>query len=310
MTRLPGMIRVAVLALGLVMGGVSPASAAQPLVGVKDFGSAPEAERIIAAARGIAENRRVAFVSGYFLGRKYHPETKKRIKSQRGPAKPKREADNREPKPVEILKTSFTFLDCMTYVEHVLALASADRPEYAEAFLPRLVDVMFDANGAPLMSHLRNHFTSHWGDVNERKGYLTNIARGHPAAAKREVMLNRVGNNRTFYVEDRFMIASSPQVVWYFPTKAVLERAAPLASGDILALVCDKEGLDVTHMGFFIDQHGKRIFRHASMTLNRVVDQEFDLYMREKKGLVGLMVFRPRLAAPLPPAYRFVKKQP
>jgi len=205
--------------------------------------------------------------------------------------------------------TSFQYLDCMTYVEHVLALASADRPEYAGAFLPRLLDVMFDARGGVLYCHLRNHFTSQWADVNERKGYLTNVARNHPLAAKREVVLNKVGENRTFYVEDRFMIASGPQTVWYFPTPSVLAHTAPLASGDVLALVCDKEGLDVTHMGFFIEQHGKRFLRHASLTRNRVVDQDFDTYMREKKGLVGLMVFRPRLAAPEPPAYRFVARR-
>ena len=294
------------MALFLFFGG--RVSAQVPTVRVPDFRAAPEAERIIAAALRVEPQRRIAFISRYFLGRKYHPETKQRIKSQRAPARPKQEAANPQPLPVEVLPTSFVHLDCMTYVEHVLALASADRPSYAGAFLPRLIDVMYDARGGALFSHLRNHFTSRWADVNERKGYLVNMAREHPAAAKREVVLNRVGDNRTFYVEDRFMIASGPQVVWYFPTPAVLSGAAPLRSGDIVALATEKEGLDVTHMGFFIEHHGKRILRHASYTLNRIVDQEFDTYLREKKDLLGLMVFRPKPAVPEPPAYRFVAR--
>ncbi|MFZ2959605.1 MAG: N-acetylmuramoyl-L-alanine amidase-like domain-containing protein [Candidatus Ozemobacteraceae bacterium] len=271
-----------------------------------DFASAPEAERIITAALRIPPDRRIPFISGYFLGRKYHPETKKRIKTQRASSRTKQEATNDRPLPVEKLVTSLTVLDCMTYVEHVLALSTAERADYTGAFLPRLVDIMFDADGKPLQNNLRNHFTSRWGDVNERKGYLTNIARNHPMATSRSVVLNKVGSNRTYYVEDRFMIASGPQTVWYFPTQTILDRKIELESGDILALVCDKEGLDVTHMAFFIEQKGKRIFRHASYTLNKIVDQDFEAYLKEKKELTGVMVFRPRWGAPPPPFYRFV----
>lgn len=279
-----------------------------PVVWVPSFREASEAERIIAATRAVPVVRRVALVSQFFLGRKYHPETKARMKKEAARPRTKAEAANPRPLPVETLPTSLQYLDCMTYVEHVLALASADRPAYAEAFLPRLVDIMYDAAGAPLMNHLRSHFTSGWGDVLERKGYLRNLARGHPAAVKREVVLNRVGANRTFYVEDRFTIASGPQVMWYFPLAAVFSRKAPLASGDVLALACEKEGLDVLHMGFFIEQKGKRLLRHASSKLNRIVEEDLDTYLRNRKGVVGLMVWRPRLAAPTPPRYRFAPR--
>jgi len=62
-------------------------------------------------------------------------------------------------------------------------------------------------------------------------------------------------------------------------------------------------------MAFFIEQGQKRIFRHASSILNRIVDQDFDSYLRAKKGLSGLMVLRPRLAAPAPPHYRFYPRE-
>jgi len=248
--------------------------------------------------------RRIEFISKYLLGRKYHPETRTRIKKQHAPKPAKREANNEKPLSVEFLRSNLTYLDCMTYVEHVLAMAASQKASYTE-FLLRLIDVMFDAGGKPLMNHHRNHFTSYWGVVNERKGYLTDIARHHPKALSRGLYLNRVGNNRTYYIEDRFMIAAEPSLMWYFPVAAVLDGSAPLQSGDIVAMVTDKEGLDVTHMGFYIEQNQKRWLRHASLKLNRVTDQDLAEYLRAGKNIKGLMAFRPLLKTAPPALYRF-----
>ena len=281
------------------------AETAAPLVGLRESADAVEVERLIANTSHLPVQRRVEFISKYLKGRKYHPETKARIKKQQTKPVEKVEAANAEPLPVEFLRTSMTFLDCMTYVEHVLAMAASSKAAYHDEFLCRLIDIMFDAGGQSLMNHHRNHFTSLWADVNERKGYLINIARNHPQAAKRELFLNRVGNNRTFYVEDRFLIAEKLQQMWYFPAATVLDRRAPLVSGDIVAMVTDKEGLDVTHMAFYIEHAGKRWLRHASLKLNRIVDQDFDQYLRESKHIRGLMVFRPLLQASSPAPYLF-----
>lgn len=279
--------------------------AATPIIGLPLSADKTEVERVIATSFSLPVQRRVEFISRYLLGRKYRPETKERIKKQHAKPVEKKEAENAVPMPVEKLRTSMTYLDCMTFVEHVLAMAASSKPAYENEFLQRLIDIMFDAGGQPLMNHHRSHFTSHWGDVNERKGYLLNVARNHPAAVSRELYLNRVGQNRTFYVEDRFMIAESPQVMWYFPVQAVLEHRAPLKSGDVLALVTDKEGLDVTHMAFYIEYSQKRWLRHASLKLNRIVDQDFDQYLRDGKHIKGLMVFRPLLKAAAPAIYQF-----
>lgn len=265
-----------------------------------------EVERLIASAIRLPVPRRIEFISKYLLGRKYHPETRERIKKQQSTvAVVKVEATNLEPMPVKQLRTGFKYLDCMTYVEHVLALAASNKASYEPEFLCRLIDIVYNADGKPLMNHNRNHFTSSWGDVNERKGYLINVARNHPHALMRELYLNKVGSNRTFYVEDRFMIAGKPQQMWFFPLQPVLERRVPLASGDVVALVTDKEGLDVTHMGFYVEHSRKRWLRHASLKLNRIVDQDFDQYLRDGRQIKGLMVFRPLLQARDLPIYRF-----
>jgi hypothetical protein len=276
-----------------------------PEVNLPISNDAAEVTRLIAGALKLPQKRRVEFISKYLIGRKYRPETKKRIAGQHAKKVEKKEATNSEPLPLAFLPTSMTWLDCMTYVEHVLAMASCSRPAYENEFLCRLIDIMFDAGGKPLMNHHRNHFTSHWGDVNERKGYLANIARHHPLAVSRGLFLNRVGSNRTYYIEDRFMTATRPQLMWYFTTQTVVEGKAPLRSGDIVAMVTDKEGLDVTHMGFYIEHSGQKLLRHASSKLNRVTEQDLVGYLQAARQVKGLMVFRPLLRAAVPPAYRF-----
>lgn len=271
---------------------------------LKDNNGKVEVERIIANSSKLSASRRIEYISRYLIGRKYRPETKARIKKQRSKKVEKTEATNTEPMPVKFLRTSMEFLDCMTYVEHVLALSTCKNSSY-ERFLCRLVDVMFNAKGKPLMSHHRSHFTSIWGDINEQKGYLYNFARKHPEAKVRKLLLNKVGKNRTYYVKDTFLISQSVQNVWYFPIKAILKRKVKLQSGDIIAMATNKEGLDVTHMAFFIKRNNNRLLRHASYTHNKIMDENFDEYLKKHKKVMGLMVFRPTLKAKEPAKYTF-----
>ena len=287
----------------LLVCSLDTGESAKPVFNLKSMRDRNEVESLIKGAkvchRSVASNSSQNICSAANITPKPEPASKAAC-TETG----KREANNEKPLSVEFLRSNLTYLDCMTYVEHVLAMAASQKASYTE-FLLRLIDVMFDAGGKPLMNHHRNHFTSYWGVVNERKGYLTDIARHHPKALSRGLYLNRVGNNRTYYIEDRFMIAAEPSLMWYFPVAAVLDGSAPLQSGDIVAMVTDKEGLDVTHMGFYIEQNQKRWLRHASLKLNRVTDQDLAEYLRAGKNIKGLMAFRPLLKTAPPALYRF-----
>jgi hypothetical protein len=264
-----------------------------------------EVEKLIAGLKADTVSHRIEQVSAYLLGRKYHPGTKKRIKKQRA-KKPKNvEASNIDPLPVKLISSDLRYLDCMTYVEHVLALAACKKPDYKYEFLLRLIDVKFDANGRPLMNHHRKHFTSVWADRNEARGYVKNVAKAHPLAQQKVVTLNKVGKNRTFYVKDRFMISENPQTVWYFSRDTLLKKEIKLRSGDIVAMVTGKEGLDVTHMGFYIEKDKKPLLRHASYTQNKVIDEDFYEYFKNHKSAKGIMLLRPVLKAGTPPQYKF-----
>jgi hypothetical protein len=279
-----------------------------PIIKVKSFKDQTEVENLIKQTQRLATpQKRIEFISASLLGRKYHPDTRKRIKKQKKKKTKNIEATNEKPLRVKILPSNLNYLDCMTYVEHVLALAASHEASYRNEFLPRLVDVMYCAKGQSLMNHHRNHFTSVWADNNEEKGYLKNVARKHPKAIRKTLILNKVGNNRTFYVKDRFMISKNSQTIWYFDRQTILNKEIKLRSGDVVAMVTGKKGLDVTHMGFYIENKDKKLLRHASYKLNLVIDQDFYKYLEKHDSTKGLMVFRPVLTPSEAYKYEFQK---
>ena len=68
----------------------------------------------------------------------------------------------------------------------------------------------------------------------------------------------------------------------------------PIRDGDILALVTDIEGLDVTHLGFACWRGRNLHMMHASMTHGRVVIDERTLYdyLKERNNCLGVRVVR------------------
>ena len=54
------------------------------VVKLKSFEDKKEVERIIVSSSHLPVKRRIEFISKYLIGRKYRPETKSRIKKQRG----------------------------------------------------------------------------------------------------------------------------------------------------------------------------------------------------------------------------------
>ena len=102
------------------------------------------------------------------------------------------------------------------------------------------------------------------------------------------------------------MKAKGPTTFAYVPVAEVLAGRARPRPGDVVCLAGKVEGLDVNHVGFVVARpDGALGFRHASYKLNKVVDDTLAGYLGGSSATVGLVVLRPVLEAPEPPAYRF-----
>lgn len=257
----------------------------------------PEGLMALVEAAGTRRGgERVAFLAAAFLGRPYSAATKARIKKQR---KGRGIADgtNRRPLRQEELPLRFGHMDCMTYVENVLALAHADGMRPA-SLAERALDIRFDAAGLPVYQHQRSHFMSVWARANEGKGYLRDRSGSFSETARRTVHLNLRKGVRTYYVKDAFMRYDAPVTLCHVTRRGLLDEERRLASGDILLWVRDIEGLDVSHVGFYVRKGGRGFLRHASYSANRIQDEPFRPYVESNEKLLGAMVLRPRPEGP------------
>lgn len=97
-------------------------------------------------------------------------------------------------------------------------------------------------------------------------------------------------------VDPRLSPVSRPAkvAVRYIPRNRVNGLTASAMDGKIALWVLNKPGIVVGHCGFTFNQAGKAIFRHASQTQKRVIDEPLSAYLaRAPRTFIGLMVLQP-----------------
>ncbi len=212
---------------------------------------------------------RLHAVSGYLLGRPY--AVTPLIGS---PSEP------------EVLVTRLDAFDCVTFVETVLALATAARPEELEI---RLRHLRYEGGRVAWAS--RNHYTSQWMERNEAAGLVC------PVAAEAWIT---EPNARVLDALDGY--PSQRRRLSYLPLEALAALEEEGRSGDVVGFVSTRPHLDVFHVGLLArtGDGGLRL-RHASRSAGQVVDQGLDEFIAGNE-LPGVMVVRPRAADALSPA--------
>jgi hypothetical protein len=81
----------------------------------------------------------------------------------------------------------------------------------------------------------------------------------------------------------------------YVPKTKVKSIENQLLNGDLIGITTNIEGLDITHVGFAIRLHDKRVYLlHASSDFKRVMvtDKPLAEYMAKNKTQTGIMVAR------------------
>ncbi|MFF0635998.1 DUF1460 domain-containing protein [Nocardia sp. NPDC004151] len=184
----------------------------------------------------------------------------------------------------EQLVVDFRRVDCFTYLDYVDALSrSADRAQFVQNLVAtRYADSRVEFAG-------RKHFFTDWAAVNRTAA--TDITRGlTPAAVTVTKHLNAKADGGNY-------LPGLPVVdrdITYVPAAAVDNTViGNLRTGDFLGAYTDAAGLDVTHVGIFIDTPNGPMFRNASSLAanEQVVDTPLTQYLTTVPGLV---VLRPR----------------
>ena len=198
-------------------------------------------------------------------------------------------------------------MDCMTFVENVLALAEASAsgtPSW-QTYLEKLQQIRYrDGKIEDYTSRL--HYTSDWIYENEKKGLIADISKeigGVPLAMD----VSFVSTHPESYMQ----LQSHPEYIavmakkekeinsrqyYYIPKEEIDKREAQIRTGDIVCFVTSIKGLDISHVGIVHKEGDKMTFIHASRGKKRVIINEESLqdYVLGIKKSKGIMVLRPQ----------------
>jgi hypothetical protein len=206
----------------------------------------------------------------------------------------------------EKLVIKITGLDCVTYVENVLAISNLIRKGTMdfESYKSELQNIRYrngEINGYPS----RLHYYTDWIYNNQEKGYLrdiTNDIGGELYSKKFNFMSTHTDSYKQLsgnddYIDEIKLVEKSmnKRKLYYIKKGEVDQFYDKLESGDIIATTTNIEGLDVTHTGFIYKKNGKVQFMHASITKGEIIisKEELKEYLKGNKKQTGIIVARP-----------------
>lgn len=231
-----------------------------------------------------------------------------------------------EVNPEEHLAINLTQLDCTTLIENVMAfcLATQHQSTRFEDFCYWLQQIRY-RDGKLDGYASRNHYFTQWVNSNTRMGLVQEIQGDEtdnhaPFTASKTVDLHFMTANTDKYpllkkekqqglskepssqtsLVRQYEQEASGKVIRYIP-KSILNKGKDVLGsvhdGDILALVTNKDGLDVTHLGLAVwGKDGKLHLLNASSIYHKVLLDPTPLhdYMAKRTYLVGIRVVRPK----------------
>lgn len=201
-------------------------------------------------------------------------------------------------------------LDCTTFVENVLALALCDieNKRTFSDFCNNLRKVRYFGGRIDDYSS-RLHYFTWWAEDNILKGIIREIsADDFPFTAVQKVSINYMSAHPELYKHlkgkpDMIQkirqkeLRTSGKTYRYIPKSLLNESADRIGvvhTGDIVAIITSKSGLDTSHIGIAVWQDGKLHLLNASSIYKKVVldKSTFYQYSQRQKSQLGIRVFR------------------
>ena len=212
---------------------------------------------------------------------------------------------------VEHLIVNLHELDCTTFVETVTALTLCDKADKRtfEDYCSELVRIRY-RQGKMGDYTSRLHYFTWWGEDNERLGIVQCIMSGaKPFTAVQTVNIDYMSThpelykqlkNHPEYVEviRQYERGTSGKTYRYIPKENVGWKQSSslkiVETGDIVAMLTSKKGLDTSHIGIAVWQNGRLHLLNASYVYKKVVldTQTFYEYQQKQTSQTGIRVFR------------------
>lgn len=207
-------------------------------------------------------------------------------------------------------------LDCTTFVETVVALSLCDKEDARtfKDYCRNLTRIRY-REGKMTDYTSRLHYFTWWGEDNEKKGIVKEIVSApnsggnDPFSAVQTLSINYMSQHPASYkqlkahpefvpVIKKYEDASKGRKYRYIPKKNVgwsdKSSLGIVHSGDIIAMLTSKPGLDTSHIGIAVWQNGKLHLLNASYVYKKVVldTKTFYDYQQVQKSQTGIRVFR------------------
>lgn len=231
-------------------------------------------------------NERISIVARYFLDTPYKSNTLNVTKD-------------------ELPVINLRELDCVTFVENVLALSFLN--EYNDQSITQFVKNIIKLryrNGEIEDYASRLHYSSDWLYEMQKQHFLTDITQfaggidfqpdlyfmsknydRYPPLKQDKKLLTKIKtieteiNQRTYH---------------YIPKNKVNEACSKIKDGDVILITTNIKGLDTSHLGFALKQDGATYLLHASSQGKKVMISRTPLqeYMEGISSQSGIMVAR------------------
>ena len=201
-------------------------------------------------------------------------------------------------------------LDCTTLVETVTALAiCAKRHQYTWRDYLNTLTALRYRDGRIDTYTSRIHYFTEWITSNTKAGVVEEIqAPKPPFSAVQQVSVNYMSKHPESYkalrnhpeyvskirqMEQRLTGSQFRYIPKRLVGNATMMRKA-VHDGDIIAITCNKKGLDIAHLGFAVWKNGELHLLNASQLHKKVVEEPMTLsqYLQQHPSHTGIRIVR------------------
>lgn len=201
-------------------------------------------------------------------------------------------------------------LDCTTLVETVVALTlCAQRQDTTFQAYQHTLQAMRYRGGVIDGYPSRIHYFTDWIVENQKAGIVSEVQQPNPPfTAVQTVRVNYMSTHPQSYKalrahpDDVERIAQAEQRITglkfrYIPKRLVGKSALlrkAVRDGDIIAITCNKAGLDIAHLGFAVWRKDGLHLLNASQLHHKVVEESMALYryLQKHPSHTGIRIIR------------------